>query len=183
QTDAAEGDQNFVAATYRLFVGKAFGWRRKASADQLASRIGDAYLREAPTLAIAEGVNKNLTEMAAKGTKLTRIQESFRAAFEQARRKAPEEWEPTARKAARGAAEAISEQPTVAVYAEFSGWYEMRGADDMGRSRALFTLTTDYWFLPSRDDVFLRLRYENGYERGNPQARKNQILASVALRF
>jgi hypothetical protein len=183
QTDAAEGDKNFVAATYRLFLGKAFGWRRKASVDMLAARIGDAYLREAPTLAIAEGVDKNLAEMKAKKVKLTRFQEAFRDAYDDAKGKAPEEWEGLARKAARGAAEAISEQPTVAVYAEVSGWYEMRGADDTARSRALFTLTTDYWFLPSRDDVFLRLRYENGYERGNPQARKNQILASVALRF
>lgn len=47
----------------------------------------------------------------------------------------------------------------------------------------MFTLTADYWFLPKRDDVFLRLRYENGYERALPTVRLNRPMLSVSPRF
>jgi hypothetical protein len=34
-----------------------------------------------------------------------------------------------------------------------------------------------------RDDVLLRVRYENGYQRALPDQKLNQILLSTVLRF
>jgi len=181
ETDSAVGDKNFAAASYRGFIGKAFLFHPKASVGELAQRVSDAYLREAPTLKDAKAVADNLKQSAAKGTTLTVFQEAFIDAASDVSK--PEEWPSAALRTARAAAEGVLQQPTFAVYSEVSGWYEMRGDDGTSRSRALFTLTADYWFLATRDDVFLRLRYENGYERGNPQNRKNQMLAAIALRF
>jgi len=86
---------------------------------------------------------------------------------------------------AQGRGKTKAEQPLVALYAEASGWYEFRGSrsDLGGRQKNLFTVSVDYWFVPGRDDVLLRIRYENGFERGVPGERKNQLLASVALKF
>jgi hypothetical protein len=64
-----------------------------------------------------------------------------------------------------------------------AGWYTFSG-DPQGRKlKNLLTATVDYWFLPTRDDVFLRVRYENGYDRALPTDRRNRLLVSVALRY
>jgi len=38
-------------------------------------------------------------------------------------------------------------------------------------------LTGDQWLLATHDDLFVRLRYENGYERALPMGRLNRLLA------
>jgi len=181
QTDAAAGDASFATATYRVFLGKAFFWRTRpeAAVRALAQRIEDAYLRAAPTLAAAETVSEDIQKIDAKSR--SPLQTLFKDAVTTAR--AQGDWPARAKEFARGAAEAMSQQPTLALYAEGSGWYEFRGREGVPRYRHLFTVTADYWFMPFRDDVFLRLRYENGYERGAPEQRKKQLLASIALRY
>jgi hypothetical protein len=196
-TDAA-ADNSFAAATYRAFVGKAFGWRTpaKQQIEALARRLADAYLRDAPTMTEALAKKTQIDNDKNSGTEQRRFARAVTAARLEIRRKlldtkrtemSEEEmtaiWTSAAREFEEGAIEAISLRPTVAVYAELSGWYEFRGGGTSSRSKSLFTLSADYWFLPGRDDVFLRVRYENGHERGAPDMRKNQLLTSVALRF
>lgn len=197
-TDSAGADDTFAAATYRMFIGKA--WTRKGSAAStasLAQRIGNAFLRDAPTFSMAPEVDKkNKTSVKAADRSL--LVGQFTNAVDDARTEikrrtdagmppnAEEQdriWATAARNIALGAAQTLSEQTTLALYAEFSGWYEFRGSSASSRQKSLFTLSADYWFMPGRDDVFLRLRYENGFERGAPAERKKQLLTSVALRF
>jgi hypothetical protein len=92
-------------------------------------------------------------------------------------------WEETLEKTMSGVALAKVQVPLLAVYAEASGWYEFRGGGESDKQKNLFTFSVDYWFIPNRTDKFLRLRYENGYERGVPGEKKNQLLASIALKF
>ena len=196
-TDAA-ADSNFAAATYRAFVGKAFGWRtpERPQIEALAKRLSDAYLRDAPTMADAlakkaqiDKDEKSSAEQRRFARAVTAARLAIRSRLRETNRTEMDDkemdalWAAAARDFELGAVEAIALRPTVSVYAELSGWYEFRGGDTSSRSKSLFTLSADYWFMPGRDDVFLRMRYENGHERGAPDTRKNQLLASIALRF
>jgi hypothetical protein len=75
-------------------------------------------------------------------------------------------------------------RPALIAYGEVTGWYAMNGPSYAGdRLRMLATATIDYWMLPNRDDIYLRVRYENGYERGTPLAAKNHVIIALGLRF
>ena len=98
--------------------------------------------------------------------------------------KTPEQrWIDAARSAARQIAEAEDTRPTVAVYAESSGWYTASRHTEGKRARNLLTATLDYWFLPNRDDTFLRLRFENGYAWSSPNTQRKQLFLSLSVRL
>jgi hypothetical protein len=93
-----------------------------------------------------------------------------------------DEWVQTVQSLARGDADAITDQPTFSVYAEATGWYEWEGSSS-DNQKNLLLVTFDYWPLQQRDDFFLRVRYENGYERAVPDIKKDHVLLSLATRF
>jgi hypothetical protein len=96
---------------------------------------------------------------------------------------AEDDWAETISETAAGTAEAITDQPTLSVYMEASGWYDFTSSGDERERRGLLSLTADYWPLAERNDFFLRLRYELGYERALPTERLNQIMLSLSVRL
>ena len=178
-TDAESGDDDFGLATFRVFLGKAFGWRKSANVAETALRLEAQLLEQAPTYSAGQ-------ELASR---LESIQPSQRTQFQQLLLdtihdvEPGENWGTAVREIAVGTADAITDQPTLALYGECSGWHVFSGALAGTRTRALATVTADQWPFVGRDDIFLRLRYEVGYERAVPQVRLNQLLASVSLRF
>lgn len=177
-------DTTFAAATYRVFVGKSFDWRPPADGTT-AEQITKKYLGDAPTMSAALAKRDAII---ARG--ISEADQRFLDAVELAEERikktpkanADEIWVSIAQLSGTAQIKARA-RPTFAIYGELSGWYEFRGGDSSSRSKSLFTLSADYWFMPGRDDVFLRVRYENGHERGAPDTRKNQLLTSIALRF
>jgi len=165
--------------TYRSFLGKAFLWRKSADVGKTAEGIANAFLSQASTYAQAQDLAGKVQQIPAN--QRTQLQQLFLDAVTEAESEAT--WVTTVRAMASGHADAITDQPTISMYAESSGWYTFSG-DPQGRKlKNLLTATVDYWFLPTRDDVFLRVRYENGYDRALPSDRRNHLLVSVALRY
>lgn len=177
--DSPEGDTSFGLLTYRAFLGKMFGWRRGDSTTN-ARKLADEILKHAPDLEKGKALAKSI-EAQTPAASRSSVQQLVIDAVSEARSEAA--WESTVRQLALGDAQAMAEQPTFAVYAESSGWYAASRPFEGSRFKSLFTLTLDYWFMPQRDDVFLRARYENGHERAAPLDRKNQLLVSVGLKF
>jgi hypothetical protein len=168
-------DDDFALATYRAFLGKAFGWRKSADVGKTAEAIERLFLAAAPTFSKAQEVRTAIRAVAANNR--TALQQLFIDAVDEA--SGDSDWPARVREIARGHADAVTDQPTLSVYLESSGWYDLRGEG----LRSLTTLTADYWFMPERDDVFLRLRYENGHERADPAERKHHLMLSAAMRF
>lgn len=179
-TDAQAGDDDLGLITFRSFLGKAFGWRKSADVGATAGKLEEELLEQAPTYekgkALAAKIKQDVP--ANQRTKVQQRLIDTVQDFEEG-----ESWEAAIRATARGVADQITDQPTVAVYAEASGWQTVTGDPQGTRFKALATITIDDWFLPTRDDVFVRLRYENGYERAVPTVRLNQLMASLSLRF
>jgi hypothetical protein len=177
QTDT-NADQNFALATYRAFLGKAFGWHKSADVGETAKKLEKILLEQAPTLAKAKEVVAKIEKIGAN--ERTTIQALLVDAVGDTDNEA--KWAAQINAFALGTAEAVTDQQTFAFYAESTGWFAFDG-DDEGEFKNLLTVALDYWPLVASDDVFLRLRYENGYQRALPDAKLNQILLSATLRF
>ncbi|HWR57790.1 MAG TPA: hypothetical protein VN328_02785 [Thermodesulfovibrionales bacterium] len=182
-SDSGNDSKNFGLFTYRAFLGKSFGWRKSADVAKTASKIAEDFTRQAPTYEDAKKVAEKIRKIAAN--QRTSLQQLFVDAVTEAG--SEENWKKTVIDIAHGNTDAVTDQPALAIYAEDSGWYSFAGSSDGGRLKNLLTVTLDYWFLPSTivkgDNAFLRLRYENGYERAVPTDRKNQLLLSINLKF
>ena len=178
-TDSDNDDKNVGLLTYRAFLGKAFGWRKSADVDKTAAKIEDEFLKQAPTYEEAKILAEKINSIEANNR--TSLQQLFVDAVIEAESEA--NWQRTVKEMAYGTADAVTDQPTFALYAENSGWYSFSDSFNGKRLRNLLTLTLDYWPLLNYDHVFLRLRYENGHERAAPTDRKNHLLASINLRF
>jgi hypothetical protein len=93
-------------------------------------------------------------------------------------------WQQAVRTAAREIADAQDTRPTFAAYAEASGWYTAKGQlSGERRQRNLVIATLDWWLVPTRDDLFLRLRYEDGHEWTAPARRKQQVSVALTVRL
>lgn len=186
---SGDGTRDRALATYRAFVGKAFGWRKSASMSATAERIEKEVLKQAKNLDEAKAMERKIRAAIATGGDPTFAQIKLLGAIDEAeadteKSKTKEQrWTEAIRSAARQIAEAEDTRPTVAVYAESSGWYTARGNSEGKRARNLLTATLDYWFLPNRDDTFLRLRFENGYEWTFPATKRKQLFLSLAVRL
>ena len=176
-TTAGTADRSVV--TYRAFVGKAFGWHKSADVKKTAARIEQEILKQAQTLDEAKILVKKIRAATATTTP-TNLQSLLIDAVDVT---SDADWLKGVRTAAASEADAITDQPTLSFYAESTGWYTAGTTTDARRFRNLLTATLDYWFLPARDDVFLRLRYENGYEWSAPNDLRKQLFFAVALRF
>ncbi len=170
---------NAAVLNYRAFVGKAFGWRKSADVGKTASKIERDLLAAAPTLEDAKALLPKIRKVPVlQRSKLQR--ELLDTVLDM---KKDEEWTRKVREVAMGLADETLEQPTFAAYAEAHGWYKASGPAEERRLRGLLTATLDYWFLPARDDVLLRLRYESGWDWARPAQRLNRLQLSMALRF
>ena len=177
--DGSASTDNAAVLNYRAFVGKAFGWRKSADAGKTASKIERDLLAAAPTLDDAKALLPKIRKI--PPLQRTALQRQLLDTVVDMSK--DEEWTQKVREVAMGLADAALEQPTLAAYAEAHGWYAVSGPAELRHLRGLFTATLDYWFLPVRDDVLLRLRYESGWDWALPAERINRLLVSVALRF
>ena len=178
-TDSVGPDASYALGTFRLFVGKAFGWRKSADVNQTAAKLVKDILELAPTKPAAVTLKTRLDSIPAN--RRTPLQQSLLDAIPEAATDA--DWVSTVRQLAFGEADAITDQPAAALYAEGSGWVNAEKEPSGGHFRSLFTVTLDYWFLPRRDDVLLKLRYELGYEHADPTTKKNHLLITVGVRL
>jgi len=178
-TDSASQDANFGLLTYRAFLGQAFGWRKSADVEETAAKIVKDFLAAAPDFTAAKNVEAKIRTIAAN--QRTKAQQLFLDAVGET--SSPADWEKTVRDIAFGNADAITDQPTIALYAEGSGWYEFAGSTHDDKFKSLVTATIDYWPLPQTDAFFFRARYEHGYERETPDIKKDHLLLSIAARF
>ena len=178
ETDTAN-DENFGLATYRAFAGKAFGWRKSADVGKTAESIEQNFLKNAPTLADAKVVEAEIKQIEA--AKRSKLQQLFLDTVTETN-DVEADWTKTVHAMAVGTADAITDQQTVSFYAEATGWYAFDGSDE-GELKSLFTAAFDYWPFPDRDNILLRLRYENGYQRAAPDDHLNQVLLSATVRF
>lgn len=170
---------NSAVLNARAFVGKAFGWHKSADVGKTASKIERDMLAAAPTLDDAKRLVAKIKKIPV--AKRTDLQKQLIDAVGDMG--SDTDWTRKAREMALGIADAITDQPTVAAYAEAHGWYQASGPAAQRKARGLFTATLDYWLMPSRDDMLLRLRYESGWDWAQPAARLNRLMVSVALRF
>jgi hypothetical protein len=177
-TDNDELDVDLALGTFRSFVGKALGWRKSGSVWRTAQKLERDILSIAPTLAAARELAPTLRAIPAN--QRTSLQTALLDLIVEAEEEGA--WTRTVHEFAGGQADAITDQPTAAVYAEWSGWVDAAETPTTGRFKSLFTASLDYWFLPAQDDLLLRFRYELGYERSAPTIRRNQLLISIGVR-
>jgi hypothetical protein len=178
-TDDTTKDSTYGLLTGRLFLGKAFGWRKSASVESVARPIEASILAKAGDLAAAQKVSAELEKIEAN--KRTKLQQLF---IDTVGDMGPsDDWAAQVRRMATGTADALTDQPTFAVYLEATGWNAFSAQDGVPRHRGLVTLTGDYWPLVSRDDVLLRVRYEWGFQRSQPDIRVNQFLVTLTVQL
>lgn len=178
-TDSASEDKTYALATGRLFLGRAFGWHKSANVGETAHKIASIILTAAPDKDSAAALVEKLKAIHAANR--NKIQQLVIDTFEDL--DDTEEWDKTVQAAALGTADAITDQQTMAVYLEGSGWYGSAKDVTQPRDRGLLSLSIDYWPLKSRDDVILRARYDWGFERLQPNLRVNQITVALVASF
>ncbi|MHB0939513.1 MAG: hypothetical protein ACYC6A_24220 [Armatimonadota bacterium] len=161
-------------ATYRAFLGKGFGWRKSADVGKTAAAIEKTIIDQAPTYEQARALAGEIKAIPA--IQRSALQQLFLDAVIEA--EIASNWTPTVTAMARGHADAISDQATIAAYGELSGWQPIGD----GAGGQLVTATVDWWLVPGRDDLFLRVRYERGDDRASGE-NLNQVLLATSLRF
>lgn len=176
------GTQDDGVLTLRAFVGKAFGWRAAKGPElaRTAARIEEQILAQAKTLADARVLARRIRAAAASSTP-SDLQSLLLDVIDTAANDA--DWQRAVRAAALQEAQAIQDRPTLAAYAESTGWYRVSGGSQERRWHNLFTATLDWWFLPDNDTTLLRLRYEHGRSWAEPALRREQWFASLVLRL
>jgi hypothetical protein len=178
-TDDGTQDSTYGLVTARLFLGKAFGWRKSAQPELVAQAIAASILEAAPDL---EAGKRLVDELSARpANTLTKPQATLIDAVGDF--PGGPDWANYIRRTARGIADAITDQQTVSVYLEASGWNAFSVREGLPRRRGLVTLTADYWPLTIRDDLILRARYEWGYHRAAPDIKVNQFLVTLNVQL
>lgn len=182
---AADGAQpadtrNTLVVTTRAFLGKGFGWRKSADVGRTASKLERDLLAAAPTAEDAKALAAKIRK-SVPPTQRSALQKLLVDAAGDL--KADADWRALVREFALGTAEAVTDQPTLTAYAEAIGWADLSGGSGQRRTRGLFSASVDWWPLVSRDDVFLRLRYETGWDWAQPAQRRNRAIVSAVLRF
>ncbi len=176
--DEPEDDAETALATYRAFLGRAFGWRTPANWGAAAEEVTQKMLAQAPTVESAKAVVEEIEKI--KAADRSSVQQLLVDAFEDMG--ADEDWPTKLREIALGDTEAFLTQPTISMYLESSGWYDFESSAT-DHFKSLTTFTTDYWPQINTDGFFVRLRYEYGFERAVPDVKKNRVMISAALRY
>jgi hypothetical protein len=198
-------DRTFGIATVRGFLGNSFGWRKdKVALDGLQKDLADLIAEpnlydnmekyraarakpvgdrsEAEVLLVQAVQQFFATRPAtdANGGPVDLVTAPPPAPWVE---KYQDEWVEFISQFAPAYVRSFTERPTWVLYAEGVAWYEFgkRRLDD--KVRGLFTATAEWWLLPSRDDVTLKLRYEHGYERAATMEKKNHLMLIVGIRL
>jgi hypothetical protein len=178
-TDDTTKDSTYGLLTGRLFLGKAFGWRKSASIESVARRIEESILATAGDLTSAQKVAADLEKI--KANQRTKLQQLFIDTV--ADMEPTDDWKAKVRSMATGTADALTDKPTFALYMEATGWNAFSPQAGVPKHRGLVTLTADYWPITSRDDIILRARYEWGFQRAQPDIRLNQFLVTLTVQL
>ncbi|MHB0939526.1 MAG: hypothetical protein ACYC6A_24285, partial [Armatimonadota bacterium] len=149
-------------------------WRKSADVGKTAAAIEKTIIDQAPTYEQARALAGEIKAIPA--IQRSALQQLFLDAVIEA--ETADNWTPTVTAMARGHADAISDQATIAAYGELSGWQPI-GDGERGQ---LITAAVDWWLVPGRDDLFLRVRYERGDARTSGEE-VNQVLLATSLRF
>lgn len=179
-------DSNNGIATFRAYVGKA-GYTRGSEADvakyiasKEVARELDALVNAAPTLDAVKLVHAGFKDTPESEWSYTQhlIKEIFDA---------DDSSKPIRELGEMIVASDVANdlrKPLWSVSIEGTGWYAFASKNLVGdRFKALFTATLDYWPFKDRDDFYLRIRYENGFERAAPNERKGQIILGAGIKF
>ena len=189
-TDSPFSDGGTSLFTYRAFVGKAFAWTKCADMTSVQHAVVDSILTQAPRYTDALVAQERIMQI--PPGERTRIQDVFLDAVYEAGQTIRKSalgrdnntaWREAAQAIALGDADAATDCPTLAVYAEWSGWLTLSGQHTGSRNKNLISATLDYWPLKNNDSTLLRLRYEKGFERAAPTIKKDLATLSVVLRY
>ena len=79
----------------------------------------------------------------------------------------------------------VKDAAKIELYAESAGWYYLNGHFQTDRFQNLFSVNFKYHLHPEKatDDVWFRLRYENGTDRASPLIYRNFLSASLGISF
>ncbi len=170
--------------TVRAFVGKNLGVPSiksrearvpKAQVDKLVA----GYLKLAPSAAegkkIADGPHSSGAESI--------IAEAFQEGVGGNPDASLQDWKAALAKVVTSDVAEDLATPVVALFSEYSGYSTFAGKVVGDKAKGLFTASADWWLVPARDDMFLRFRYENGFERAAPTERKNHLIITLGFNF
>ncbi len=79
----------------------------------------------------------------------------------------------------------VKDAAKIELYAESAGWYYLNGHFQTDRFQNLFSVNFKFHLHPEKasDNVWLRLRYENGTDRASPLVYRNFLSASIGISF
>jgi hypothetical protein len=167
-------------ATYRMFVGRAFGWSRSA-ADPTPFDI-DEFVKKHPDFASFEKFYREIQGRPLNAAKS--VEEDF-VVNQFGRVSAdPAHFETLLRGAFQRGIQNYHLQPTHAFWLESKGWYTFSGPSQGPRWKPLVALVVTVWgdFGAKARSQF-QIRYENGFDRADPKTRQNRLLVTLGLNF
>lgn len=171
-TDGESSDLSRGILTYRGFVGRAFGWRKKEDSDKAAEALAADILEKFPTWESGQALRH-------AGRK-NEYEEIVYAASSEA--ESEEEWPRVVREFVEGVVEALADQPTTALWIESAGFMATSGPNKH-ELETLLTAVFRYWFHPSSDQYFFEARYDTGFNRTALDSKVHNLSLSVSIRF
>jgi hypothetical protein len=75
------------------------------------------------------------------------------------------------------------DKPTSALWLEDSGWYSFAGNEPVHRFNNIVRATATLWLAPQDNSSYIRVLYENGYNKADPSNKFHYFAAMVGLDF
>ena len=183
-------NQNVGLATYRAFIGKAFGWSYRAPNQPLVALT--KVLERADTVVAA----RKLLGTAGQGQLNQNDPVDQQVAFTVLRGDVvsvsdadPEAtnkvfWQDKVQRQLVSYAKGYFQEPSDALWLESSGWYTLSGNPQGSKAKGIYAITLTHWF-NSNDQTRpqIQLRYENGFDRAAPTVRENRFIATIGAAF
>lgn len=179
-------DENYGVLTYRAFLGKHLLWAT-SSENSNRNRIRDAILTAVPTYEDAVVWIENYDETIGDGipSDLASSIKDILGEIDTSSTLTNLQWQNKVREfAAVYNDPKLLQVPILSIYLESTGYHEFERELHSGPSlKNMFTATLDYRFVPGSEDIFLRLRYENGYERALDGIKNERLMLTLGLEF
>ena len=175
--------QNAALATYRTFIGKAFGWHAARTNTITQADV----LKEAKTLAAARKLPyvQNASPQGAVQREVVELLAPFNPVTSPIKDTDPQAtdevwWKTAVVEDVSAYNRANGDTPTNAVYFESSGWYTLSGNPQGSKAKAMFGLSFQHWIsdTPNQQST-LEVRYEDGYDRAAPTLRIDRFLVTI----
>jgi len=182
ETTDSPADANQGLITLRAFAGKEFGRPNEAAKlrelpkhqAQLDAKVNEVYQ-------IAD--SKDRANYAIAHEKELGISKYTKSFLQAALDEEIDNWKQALENVARQDILENLSTPTFAAFTEYTSWYTFNGPSMGNRYKGLFTATIDYFMVPYSQDMYLRIRYESGFERGAPTQRKNNLMLAIAFKL